>query len=66
MGLALTKILPNDWRGIDRNFGKIKTHLLGPDATPTHAGLILTGLTASRLVQSDADKALASITDLTS
>ena len=35
-------------------------------ATPTFAGLTLSDLTASRLVSTDADKKLASVTDLTS
>ena len=34
--------------------------LLGPEAVPTHAGLILTDLTASRLVASDVSKKLES------
>ena len=39
--------------------------LLGPEAAPTHAGLILTDLTASRLAATDASKKLES-TDLAS
>ena len=60
------KILPNNWIGVRRNFQKIDTNLFGPTAKPTFGGLTLTGtltlsgLTASRLVWTDANKALAS------
>jgi len=39
---------------------------LGPGAEPTWAGITITGLTASRLACTDADKKLASVADLTS
>jgi hypothetical protein len=35
--------------------------LLGPEAVPTHAGLTLTDLTASRLVATDASKEFESV-----
>ena len=43
------------------------SHLrLGVDASPTFEGLTLNGLTATRLVQTDASKKLTSVSDLTS
>ena len=52
-----------DWTGLNRIIRKLTSLVLGPDGTPTFLGLKLTGLTASRLLSSDADKKLAS-TDL--
>lgn len=39
---------------------------LGFEAEPTFAGITLTGLTASRLIATDADKKLASVANLAS
>jgi len=61
MGLPISKVRPGDWDTVRRNFDKIKSNILGPNANVTHAGLTLTGLTASQLLQTDANKKLASI-----
>ena len=66
MGLPLIPVTNDNWTAVRQNFNKIKTNLLGPDANPTFTGLTLSGLTASRLISTDASKALANITDLTS
>ena len=57
--LAVPRVIPNDWKRLDLIVNKIKFHL-GSKASPTFAGLTLTGLTASRLIWGDANKALAS------
>ena len=49
-----------DWNGVRRAIQKLASIRLGPTATPTFAGLTLTGLTATRLLASNADKALIS------
>jgi len=54
------KILPNNWIGVRRNFQKIDSYLFGPTAEPTFNSITLAGLTASRLVWTDADKAFES------
>jgi hypothetical protein len=56
----LPPIHPGEWDQVDRNFSKLVKFFIGPDATPTYTGLTLSGLTASRLVASDASKALVS------
>ena len=38
---------------------------LGPDAEPEFKNLTLNGLTATRLIQTDGDKKLTSVSDLT-
>jgi hypothetical protein len=43
---------------------KLSSLALGPDSTPTFAGLILSGLTASRLMYTDSDKKLSSVASL--
>lgn len=45
---------------------QLATKVVGLESTSTFAGLTLSGLTASRLLSSDSDKALASVGDLTS
>ena len=50
----------NDPEAIRRAIQKL-SRKLGPIAEPTYTGLTLTGLTASRIVASDADKKLVSI-----
>lgn len=66
MGLPnlLPSFNPRDPESIKRTIHKL-TNFLGQGASPTFAGLTLTDLTASRLIASDATKALASVTDLT-
>jgi hypothetical protein len=59
MGLALTKIHKNDWDGVRRNFDKIKTHLLGPLAAVSHAGLTLSDLTNGRVIYAGAGGSLS-------
>ncbi len=60
MSSGMKKIGDGDWNGVRRNFQRIGSTVLGVSASPTFAGLTLTGLTASRLVWSNASKALAS------
>lgn len=50
----------NDWAGLKRTIRKLAHNVLGPDASPEFTGLTLSGLTATRLVSTDADKLLAS------
>ena len=57
--LAIPRVIPNDWKRLDLIINKIKMRL-GSTGSPTFAGLTLTGLTASRLIWGDANKALAS------
>lgn len=66
MSSGLVNVEDGSWSKVRRNFQRIKSNILGPNATPTFAGLTLTGLTASRLMASDANKALSSVADLTS
>ena len=56
----LSTINPGDWDQVNRNFNKLVKFSIGPDAVPQYVGLTLTGLTASRLVWTDADKAFES------
>ena len=53
------KIKDDDWVSVRQAIAKLSTKL-GPKSNPTYAGLTLTGLTASRLIASDASKALVS------
>lgn len=57
--MYLEHINPTDPHAIRRAFQKLNSQL-GPVAVPVFAGLTLTGLTASRLVASNASKALIS------
>lgn len=59
MSLAGT-IKPGDWRSVRQAIHKLSYLELGPTAAPTFEGLTLTGLTASRLVATDADKEFVS------
>lgn len=63
--LAIPRVIPNDWKRLDLIVNKIKFKL-GRGASPTFTGLTLTGLIASRLIASNASKALESVSDLTS
>jgi len=60
MGSALQTVKPGDWVQVRRNFQRIKYNLYGPSSTPTFAGITITGLSASRLVWTDATSTLAS------
>lgn len=65
--LYVPPVKTGDWESVKRAIRILSSpRVLGPDATPTFAGLTLTGLTASRLIQTDANKVLASVTNLTS
>jgi len=59
------KIKRNDWRSIQVAIEKLSSIRLGSNSLPVFKGLTLIGLTPSRLVATDADKALASVADLT-
>ena len=61
MTLQVPKVIPNDWTRLRIIIDKLKHLRLGVDSHPTYAGLVLTDLTASRLVATDADKALESV-----
>lgn len=54
-----------DWDAVNRNFQKLRFQM-GPSSLPIFAGLTLTGLTATRLMQTNASKGLASVSDLSS
>ena len=62
MGLGYT-FKDGDWARLRQIIQKIASIEFGPDSVPTFGGLTLTGLTASRLIASDASDALES-TDL--
>lgn len=65
--MALTpRVKDNDWNSVRVAIAKLGTLRLGPDASPTFTGLTLSGLTATRLIQTDSAKALTSVSDLTS
>ena len=65
--MALTPtIVKGDWVNLNRVIRKLASSILGQQASPLFTGLTLSGLTASRLIQTDANKALASVGDLTS
>lgn len=57
-------LVPNirdgDWTGVRKAIQQISSTKLGPTAAPIFAGLTLSGLTANRLVATDASKALVS------
>ena len=60
MGLEIPEIIPGDWNRVRIAFQKLKSLRLGQDSSPTYVGLTLTGLTASRLIATDANKVLVS------
>lgn len=69
---TVSTVTPNDWNSVvtfsrdtQRAFQKLGSFLLGPASTPTFAGITFTGLTASRLVSTNASTALTSVSDLT-
>ena len=55
----LSNVEDGAWGKIRHNFARIKVDL-GPSAIPVFSSVIITGLTASRLVWTDASKALVS------
>jgi len=62
----VSNIKDNDWASVRQAIARLGSTKLGVDANPAYAGLTLTGLTASRLISSDANKTLSSVSDLTS
>ena len=58
--LRVGSIKDNDWQSLRQAFQKLASINLGHTSTPRFAGLTLTELTASRLIWTDASKALAS------
>ncbi len=58
--MALVPSNENDIIGIRQALQKLSTIKLGPSSTPTFAGFTITGLTAERLIWTDANKALES------
>jgi len=59
-------ITDKDWVGVRQAIARIGSLEFGPDTTPEFSSVKLTGLTASRLVNTDSSKVLTSVTDLTS
>ena len=68
MGSAnlIPRVKDNDWTSVRQAISKLASSALGPTSSPTFAGITLSGLTASLLVQTDSSKAMASVSDLTS
>ncbi len=64
-GRAAPQIIDGDWTRLRQVIARLSAMILGSEASSTYAGLTLTDLTASRLIATDADKALASVGDLT-
>ena len=64
MLLPIPDIIYNDWSSVQIAIEQIRFQL-STDATPTFNGLNLSGLTASQLVATDANKELSSVSDLT-
>ena len=58
--LDIPRVIKDDWKRLDLIISKIKFKL-GRQSNPTYAGLILTDLTASRLVATDANKEFESV-----
>ncbi|KKN32994.1 hypothetical protein LCGC14_0808200 [marine sediment metagenome] len=58
--LDIPRVIPKDWKRLDLIINKIKFKL-GRDGGPTFTDLTITDLTASRLVATDASKALESV-----
>ena len=65
MRLAIPDITPGDWQSVRIALQKLASLRLGSEATPTWDSIKLTGLTASRLMQTDANKTLSSVSNLT-
>jgi hypothetical protein len=56
------EVRPDDWTANQRNWQRAGSIVFGPGASPTFAGLTLSGLTASTLIGANASKALESVT----
>lgn len=61
----VSPIKDNDWKSV-RQAINVLARKVGPLADKTFANITITGLTASRLVSTDASKKLSSVSDLTS
>ena len=70
MSVEQYSLVANDWLNLEFIINDLSQRVIGqeiyPTSNPTFAGLTLTSLTASRLISSDANKALSSVSDLTS
>lgn len=63
----LSKVVTEqDLISVRQAIGKLSSLKLGPTSTPTFANVSLSGLTASRLLSTDADSKLASVSNLAS
>ncbi len=58
-------IVKDDWVNLNRVLRKLASIKLGSGASPTFSSITLSGLTASRLINTDASKTFASVADLT-
>ena len=61
MNSGMVKVKDGEWSKVRRNFQRIASTVLGPSASPTFAGLTLTGLTANSLIYPDSAKLLTSL-----
>lgn len=61
MTLQVPKVIPNDWTRLRIIIDKLKHLRVGVDSHPTYAGIVLSDLTASRLIATDASKKFESI-----
>lgn len=61
---TIPRIKEGNWKSVDIALRKLSTNVLGFQATPTFSGLTLTGLTGSRLISTNASKALTSVGNL--
>jgi hypothetical protein len=59
--LQVPKVIPNDWTRLRIIIDKLKHLRLGQQSNPTFNSITLTGLTASRLVATDANKEFESV-----
>lgn len=58
--LDIPRVIKDDWKRLDLIINKIKFKL-GRQSSPTFSGIILSDLTASRLVATDASKEFESV-----
>ncbi len=59
-GRAAPQIIDGDWARLRQVIARLSALILGSEAVSTITGLTLTGLTANKLIATDADKALTS------
>ena len=64
MKLAIPNVVDGDWNSVRIALQKLASLRLSSDASPNFASLTLNDLTVTRLVQTDADKKLASVSNL--